>query len=59
VKTRMSIGSANFYLTDYDPGTGGAVIPPDAPAIEPGGDAASSGELPTADDPGDSATGVP
>jgi len=37
VKTRMSIGSANFYLTDYDPGTGGALIPPDAPAIEPGG----------------------
>ena len=27
VKTRMSIGTANFYLTDYDPGTPGAPDP--------------------------------
>lgn len=26
VKTRLSIGTANFYLTEYDPGTPGALI---------------------------------
>ncbi|MGD8496092.1 MAG: DUF3108 domain-containing protein [Gemmatimonadales bacterium] len=42
VKTRMSIGTANFYLTEYDPGTPGALIPADAPAIEPGSSVADS-----------------
>lgn len=51
VKTRMSIGAANFYLTDYDPGTGGAMIPPDAPAIEPGGGAAPPADSLSSDAP--------
>lgn len=29
VKTRMSIGTANFYLTEYDPGVAGELIEPD------------------------------
>lgn len=29
IKTRMSIGTANFYLTEYDPGVAGELIEPD------------------------------
>lgn len=28
LRTRMKIGTANFYLTDYDPGDGGLIDPP-------------------------------
>ncbi|MGI9037519.1 MAG: DUF3108 domain-containing protein [Gemmatimonadota bacterium] len=38
VKTRMSIGAGNLYLTDYDPGEPGALIQPE-PQLESASDA--------------------
>jgi hypothetical protein len=32
LKTSLSIGSGNMYLTGYDPGDGGALIEPGRPA---------------------------
>lgn len=52
VKTRMSIGAANFYLTEYDAGRPGALIPADAPAIVPGSAVADSTSADSAVVPG-------
>ena len=45
VKTRMSIGTANFYLTEYDPGEPGRLIEGDGRRADVPGDT-----VPAADD---------